>query len=95
MEEVIVKRDGRFKKGPDPRRNTKGSGLKYHWIHLFNECYTDDDFRLCIEALKDAILDGKPWAIKLVIDKCLPDKLEVENNQRENTLFERLGISPD
>jgi hypothetical protein len=80
----------RFKKGISA--NPAGRPpAKREWLKLFERCYTAQDYELAIEALKDAILKGEPWAIKLIFDKTLPDKLETIGTSEE-TVFDRLGI---
>jgi hypothetical protein len=72
----MMANSGSFKAGDDPRRNTKGT-LKRHWLQLFEAGYSAEDYQIAIEALKDAVLEKKSWAIKLIFDKTLPDKLDI------------------
>ena len=71
---------GHFIPGHKPLTGGGRPNDKQSWITVFNRCYTHEDFEMCIEVLKECVLKEKSWAVKLVMDKLIPDKLEVSGN---------------
>lgn len=78
-----------FKPGQSGNPKGKPPGIRHTaWAEQFKKCFTPRQYATVLKKLKEAIAKGDQWAIKLVLDKTLPDLAQVEADVRETITSE-------